>query len=246
MALEYKESIKRMETDQADALKDAWETEDRFNVLMHKPIIPAEKSDDADDVARISYDEVGCINVSYKYSHAFTDVAHSAHLRWGAGKWEYPVSKQSKWEDCEAEIATLILAAGYPVKVDPEVRDKVIFGKYEPDYVRWITARSGEFCRVSIRVGDRYDSRFDGMYQAAMKLPGARYTAQRVTVDVKHYEEIEAFAEENGYRITQKAAEILDTFRSESRVRVTPKQVQLDAKVSSLSGDDLLAALRDD
>jgi hypothetical protein len=83
------------------------------------------------------------------------------------------------------------------------------------------------------------------MYQKAMKIPGAKYESGYVRVGIKHRDEIEGFADENGYRITDDARNLLASMQSGS-VRVSPKKVQLDTGITPLSGDDLLKALRDD
>ena len=226
-------------------VNDAKTSNRRYNELMRRPIIPENMRDDA-EIVRIRCGDHRNITIEYKYDENFINAAHDAHMKWwcAAQKWWYTISPQSSWRDCVAEIATIFLAAGFPVRVHPCVRDMVALGNYEPEYVRWIEAGRDQIS-ILIKVGSRYDSRFSGMYQKAMKIPGAKYESEYVRVGIKHRDEIEGFADENGYRITDDARNLLASMQSGS-VRVSPKKVQLDTGITPLSGDDLLKALRDD
>jgi hypothetical protein len=113
--------------------------------------------------------------------------------------------------DRAAEAGHCLLEAGFPIRIfDQAIREKAVFGDYEPEHTRWVMGivsgdHSGWF---SIRW-----SRDEDFYQAARKIPGSRYSKPVVVVPPEQFEQVLDFARMYDFRISEKAREIADTAR---------------------------------
>ena len=125
--------------------------------------------------------------------------------------------------DRVAELGNKLLNAGFTVRFpDRESMEKAVDATYEPECTRWIKKASDG------KLAIRWRGRNDTLYQAARKLPGAKYFEGAIIVPVERYSEIEDFAETMEFKISKKAAAEIELFRQKEQkfIKVTPNRVQ--------------------
>lgn len=144
------------------------------------------------------------------------DYMHEIHAKWNSPAWVYSSpAYRGSMKDHAAEIAHNFLKKGYPVKFyDAEIKEKAVNATFEPETDRWIATIKDGTIGIYVRGTDCYDE--------ARRLPGAKYEKGWMKVKATHYNEIEDFANLNGFKITDNAKQMLAAERDkiENAVRV--------------------------
>jgi hypothetical protein len=149
-------------------------------------------------------------------------------LRWTGLAWQ----RQGVSQDIGVELAYLLLAEGFPLRVPDEAfRQRILAGDYEPEVtrnVRLITegGKQGWYSISWCRVRD------ETYYQRSTSLAGARWskTLQCVIVPPDAADEVEDFAKLHDFTISEAARSALDAQRSlaveKLRLKIKPRKVR--------------------
>ncbi len=130
--------------------------------------------------------------------------------RWAAPAWTRPVAEDVS-EHRAIEIAVRLLAHGCPVRIfDEALRQRTVENAYEPESPR----------RVEVSTSAKYSTKFHLVWaldekpsqckKAAQQLRGAKVFDDGAYVTASHFEEIQDFASQNGFTITQEAQSLID------------------------------------
>ena len=121
--------------------------------------------------------------------------------------------------DRAAEIGHALLVKGFPIRIDDEmVRQNAIEGKFVPECRFWVLP-GAEDGKLVIRMNERSEER----YQAARRLPGAKYVSGDIIVSAEHYEKIQKFAEKYGFRVSENAQALMDEVASRPVTKIESK-----------------------
>ena len=153
----------------------------------------------------------GYICLKYEKDQDFIDLVRSHRYRWN-GRWCRKLSEMvGTFKDRAAEIGYFLLKNGFCICIhDKEILDCAIKGKYEPECDNWISSKAD-----STELNIIWDGKNDTLYHKAKAIKGAYWSSPCISVDVCHYDEIEKFAEENGFRFTTKAREKISQYIKE-------------------------------
>ncbi len=174
--------------------------------------------------AEVRLEADGVAAVYPAYDETFVEVVKRMGFRWQAKQrhWRFACGVTAGAPaDRAAEAGHRLLAAGFRVTIfDPALRHAAAEGKYEPRWRRWVSRRPDG--RLAVEWG-----RADDYYDAANKLPGARYEKPYVTVPPCSFEAILDFAERHGFRLSPGAHEAIAAARAamEKELGVTPQPV---------------------
>lgn len=151
------------------------------------------------------------IRLHYMKNDDFIKIVKEHGYSWD-GVWERSISATTgSFADRAAEIGHALLQNGFCICIhDEEARQKAISGNYEEEHTRWIYSSVG-----TKDLSIWWQGMDKELYARARKLPGSRYNSPYVEVDVCNYEEIEEFAEENGFRFTEAAREKIESYKKE-------------------------------
>lgn len=192
----------------------------------------------------------GKITVITEKNEAFKEIVKSLGYKWSGKSWERKITKTNgPVSERSAELGNKLLNAGFPIVIfDEEIRQKAINGDFEPECKRWIFRRKNTDC-FAINWTERDN---DDLYKKARSLPGSKWSNGSVLVRVNHYQEVEEFAELYGFRFTEAAKELIDTYKKslEKATMVKPAKVEETERKDGLqeileSGDDILDDLKD-
>ena len=148
----------------------------------------------------------------------------AAGFRWDGYAWKLNiVVTTGKASDRAAEIANKLLNAGLQVQVPEGIREAAVSGAYTPRCYRWVFTRNDDPDHVYVIWG-RDDA---DMYQKACSIAGAKWIhdLQCIRIPASSADEIDDFAEINGFKISQDAAKILDGYRKSVQI-VAPEEKQ--------------------
>jgi hypothetical protein len=138
----------------------------------------------------------------------FRDLMHELRFRWNL-IWERQMTEISGDRRHRiAEVGRTLLYRGYVVEFpDQETLDMAVAGNYEPECRRWVTTTTSE---------GRYMGWFlllwwrdEDCYREAKRITGARYMKPGVVVPGEHYEEVQDFAETNGFLMAPDALSLV-------------------------------------
>jgi hypothetical protein len=143
------------------------------------------------------------------------DEATNTLLKRCGYRWEAPAWTRQAVDDMAGhravEIAVRLLAHGCPVRIfDEALRQRVVENDYEPESPR----------RVEVSISAKYSTKFHLVWaldekpsqckKAAQQLRGAKVFDDGAYVTTSHFEEIQDFASQNGFTITQEAQSLID------------------------------------
>ena len=157
------------------------------------------------------------VSAAYRKDEDFREVVKKLGYRWDGAEWGLKIDfSTGSSAERAAELGNKLLNAGFAIRIqDADTLRNAIEGTYEPMCRRWISksAKTGNFI---ISWG-----RDDDFYQAAKKLPGAKYVSPSVQVPVREWESVLDFAHANGFRISPGAQATVDEMRS-AQITVRP------------------------
>lgn len=178
-------------------------------------------------------------------------------LKCSGYRWDDPAWTRHVADDMAGhravEIAVRLLAHDCPVRIfDETLRQRVIENDYEPESPR----------RVEVSISEKYSTKFHLVWalddksikcqKAARQLRGAKVFDDGAYVSASHYEDIQDFASQNGFAITQEAQSLIDVERGKLsgsvRVAAHPKAAAgIPAKPALAPANGKIdAELRDD
>jgi hypothetical protein len=149
------------------------------------------------------------ITVEYPKSEELYNIVKALGYKWDNCRWRKNVLSYDNIADRMAEIGSRLLNVGYIVSIpDAAAREKAVAGEYEAESNRWITGTKDENIAIDI-------PREGNLYEKARKIKGAHWVRgeQHFEVSPKMYAEIEDFAEMFGYKISARAATLLQAAR---------------------------------
>ncbi|AVF28866.1 hypothetical protein [Paenibacillus larvae] len=215
---EKKEALKPIEVKEAEKQEE----DILLEIKAEATIFPKEKV--TNGVVEITFAE-DCVSAKFEYNEQFIKLLKQFGFNYERREkvWKRKISEVTgSAEDRAAEVGNQLLNAGFPICIlDVEVREKAVQGIFEPECKRWIYRRMGTD-DFAIRWTDRSD-----MYRTARSLPGSKWDYPFVLVNVSHFEEVEEFAELYQFQFTQKACELIKTYKTslESAAVVEPAAV---------------------
>ena len=167
----------------------------------------------------------------YEKNEDFIAIVKKLGYKWN-GVWERHLTEMTgPYEDRAAELGNKLLSAGFVVCIhDQEIRRKAIEADYQEECDRWI-ARNGN---GSVRIF--WDGRNEELYKQARRITGSWYKSPHVCVKVTHYEEIEDFAEINGFCFTKLARKEIEEYKKklEGAIIADPAEKQQEEQADKL------------
>lgn len=125
---------------------------------------------------------------------------------WERPCWVLTVADADKRPHAAAELCHTLLAAGYCVSVDEQIRDMAIGGNYTPLARRFVRVYTSD---------DYYNGWFaiiwqwpDDLYSAARRLPGSCYRKPYVIVPQEYYAEVLDFADIHNFEVSAAAQKL--------------------------------------
>ncbi len=128
------------------------------------------------------------------------------------GKWVRKLSGTNGTpQDRAVEAGHRLLAAGFPIRIyDEELRTRAVAGDYKPECTNWVMARmKGEYEGWFAINWDRKDD----YYNAARRLPGARWSSPSMVIPSENFADVLDFAERYGFKFTKEARVVVETAR---------------------------------
>ncbi|MGY6765666.1 hypothetical protein ACW73O_11580 [Faecalibacterium prausnitzii] len=238
-----------VETYKKQALEVNNETEKAMldDIKTESTVFPEERITDVPVEITVLEDK---ITVSTEKNDDFKTIVKNLGYSWSGKSWDRKITKTNgPVSERSAELGNKLLNAGFPIVIfDEEIRQKAINGDFEPECKRWIFRRKNTDC-FAINWTERDN---DDLYKKARSLPGSKWSNGSVLVRVNHYQEVEEFAELYGFRFTEAAKELIDTYKKslEKATVVKPAKVEETELKDGLqeileSGDDILDDLKD-
>lgn len=139
---------------------------------------------------------------------------HDHYLSWDKERccWSRTIiAANGTTQDRAAEIGNLLMANNYIVRIlDEDLRRKAIAGDFEDEHMRWILGRIAEPHNGWLTI---QWARKEDFYKNARKIRGSKYLKKphySVVVPPESFDEILDFAGMYGFRISEKAQEIID------------------------------------
>ncbi len=183
---------------------------DGEQVLM-RPEAPLSES-----IARISFDGK-LLRVYYpEKRELFRKTVKRIRFEWKPPYWTREVEDDAQQPHRAAELGRDLLAAGFCVKAPANIASMILAGEFDEEPRRTIGTSS-----------DRYPGWFslwwakgEGCYEAAKKLPGARWTGVFVCVPPEQYEAVLDFAEIYGFRLNVSARAAVAAAREEREAAI--------------------------
>ncbi|MCI8337924.1 MAG: hypothetical protein HFH62_04450 [Lachnospiraceae bacterium] len=154
-----------------------------------------------DGVAKIHATEEK-VSAHYIKDEDFIAVVKGLGYRWNGGAWQKEITEYTGTApDRAAELGNALLAAGFTVQFpNREISDRAVSGDVPQENDRWVKCDpEGESLLLA------WKKRSDDLYQAAKKLPGARWRDGAMRVKAEYYRDVEDFADTMGFNISEAA-----------------------------------------
>lgn len=155
------------------------------------------------------------IKAYYEKNDTFISVVKDLRYKWN-GVWERKIgSLDGTVEDRAAELGNDLLINGFAITIqNKDIREKAISGTYEHECFRWVLLRTTGKYEGKLSI-NWFDGRNEKLYKIARKLPGSKWDAGSVIVDVSHFEEVEEFAEMYDFEFSKGALKSIETYKRE-------------------------------
>lgn len=192
--------------------------------------VPAEQTHEGKVVIT---DKAGEVVARYVKDDTFREIMKSLDYRWIEGAWRLKKTIYTgRSIDRVAELGNKLLNAGFAVQItDDKARAAAVSGDYVPATNRWI-AYNHDVGMLAIKVPT------DELYQAARKIPGAKWHYNCVIVPASMYKSVLDFVSLYGYSLTPGATEKIQAEIDALRVTVDPQQ-------PAASGTDIATNLQE-
>ena len=172
-------------------------------------------------IARLKAGQFGVTATLPERNEAFRLLVKKAGYTWDAARscWSRRLDECSgPIPDRLLETAAALSNAGFVVEIDDALVERLRTGDWQPEHKRWVIA-----------VGDKFGLRWRGndenLYHRALMLPDSHWDHDRkaVTVPALYVGELLGFAEEHGFRFTDKARALADQATREYHRLVLPE-----------------------
>ena len=143
------------------------------------------------------------------YDPDMPPVVKANGFRWRDGIWQKAIDETTgSAADRAVEVANKLLLAGFPVRVNRAIADKVTTGDYVPEHRRWIIydVEKGELALKT-------EPGADELINKARMITGSPKYGW-VLIPISSWEEVLEFAQVHDFRISRAAQHSIDTFRS--------------------------------
>lgn len=208
-------------------------------------LAPEKKTTDA--LAEVTYTD-DRVDVSSPKDYTVMQAVKAAGFRWTGSDWEMQITVTTgSAVDRAAEIANKLLAAGVQVRVPVEIQKNAVDGNYTPRCTRWFYAINGD-------VFAKWDKNED-WYSRVINISGAKYISDmhKIRIPASSADEIDDFADLNGFQISDGAKKIIDGYRETVKI-VSPQEKAEEKKPDEKeklkdvldSSRDVIEDLKDD
>lgn len=187
----------------AETNKEPEESKDQFTVIPNA-------SDIKSGVAEIEYNaEKKCLYARYIKDTDFIGIVKELGYQWD-GVWHKDISEYTgTMEDRAAELGNKLLNAGFTVQFpNSESKEKSISADFIPENDRWV-----KFNTKTEKLTLTWKKRSDALYEAAKKLPSAKWSSGSMKVNTEFYREVLDFAETMGFSISIAAKEKIEEYK---------------------------------
>lgn len=187
-------------------IKEEVKTKEELAHPAKKTAIPEERTEDG--VVEIIVKDKK-VFARYQKNDHFRAIVKEKGYRWDGTCWHKDVSEFSgAIEDRAIEIANALLTEGFAVEIEESLLERAVSGSFEPEQTRWVkklvTGNYAGWFSVSWRGKD------DDLYDKARRLPESRWHNHQVVAPSTSFEEIEDFAEMEGFGISEGAKELIE------------------------------------
>lgn len=200
------------------ALKEVLNGKEEIKVSEDVTLSPKKKTTDTLAVVTYTDDHV---TVSSPKDYTVMQIVKGSGFRWSGSAWEMRIGATTgQAADRAAEVANKLLAAGVQVRVPAAVQESAVEGNYMPRCTRWFYARKDDQKNVYAEWGNDED-----WYNRIINLSGAKYVRdlKRIRIPASSADEIEDFAELNGFQITDGAKKNMAGYRAMVTI-VSPRE----------------------
>lgn len=184
------------------------------NELEHKQWLLTVKPENRDikgGIVIISIDNSN-IKAEYEKDIDFCSIVKELRFFWDGHAWKKEITEfTGPAQNRGAELGNELLRAGFTVRFpNKEMMEMAISGDFGREHTRWI-----RFDPDSEKLAIRWADRNENLYQAAIKIPGARYSNGQVLVPIGRYLEVEDFANTLNFQFSKLAQEKINSFKAE-------------------------------
>ena len=165
----------------------------------------------------------------------FMSIVKKLGYRWNGSSWAKRITEYTgSAEDRAAELGNALLGVGFTVQFpNAGIKECAVSGNYILENDRWV-----KFIEQKLVI--TWSQRNDTLYNAAKKLPGARWKDGGMRVNLEFYREVVDFAETMGFSISSKACGKIEEYKqSESQF----DSVQIASVKENCSNDERIAKL---
>lgn len=193
-----------------DSVSEAIITEDIKREMQDHDEIATARPDSGslkNGVVKIKYCNNSLI-AEYVKDSEFMSFVKKLGYRWNGSSWAKRITEYTgSAEDRAAELGNTLLGGGFTVQFpNAGIKECAVSGNYIPENDRWI-----KFFDQKLVI--TWSQRNDTLYNAAKKLPGARWRDGSMRVDLEFYREVEDFAETMGFSISRMACSKIEEYR---------------------------------
>lgn len=202
-------------------------------------------------VAKIIFKD-GFLCTEYVKDSEFMEIVKGLGYKWDGTAWRKEITEYTgSVENRAAELGNKLLSKGFTVQFpDKESKGKAISSDFIQENDRWVkfNTKTGTIAIV-------WKKRSDTLYEAAKKLPGAKWSNGSMKINVEFYKEVIDFAETMGFSISQKANEEIEKYKKkesgfERSIAIIPKTENISdeerIKKSLKTDGAIIEDLRDD
>lgn len=225
--------------------EQAVESGQTVEITKDVTLAPEKKTTDA--LAEVTYTD-DRVDVSSPKDYTVMQAVKAAGFRWTGSTWEMQITVTTgSAVDRAAEIANKLLAAGVQVRVPVEIQKNAVDGNYTPRCTRWFYAINGD-------VFAKWDKNED-WYSRVINISGAKYISDmhKIRIPASSADEIDDFADLNGFQISDGAKKIIDGYRETVKI-VSPQEKAEEKKPDEKeklkdvldSSRDVIEDLKDD
>ena len=189
---------------------------------------------------------------AYPKDEKFREIVKLLGFKWNGVTWYKEITEYTgSQEERAAELGNKLLLAGFTVRFPNTVsKDMGVSGKFSAENDRWVkfNAKIGKLALV-------WEKRSNTLYEAARKLPGAKWSNGSMKVNIAFCNEVLDFAETMGFSISQKAQSEIEKYKEKEaafeKAKATPHKDEAIEDKERLektlkSGATILEDLQDD
>ncbi len=206
------------------------EMQDQDEIVTARPDSGALKN----GVVKIKYCKDSLL-AEYVKDSDFMSIVKKLGYRWNGSSWAKRITEYTgSAEDRAAELGNALLGVGFTVQFpNAGIKECAVSGNYILENDRWV-----KFIEQKLVI--TWSQRNDTLYNAAKKLPGARWKDGGMRVNLEFYREVVDFAETMGFSISSKACGKIEEYKqSESQF----DSVQIASVKENCSNDERIAKL---